>query len=77
MIAAGVILATLGWPDRCRTWFYAHGGKLDPKTGEIIEQASLKEASDALLEAIEDAQKVVFQPERERERRAYTCRRES
>ena len=37
MVAAGVTPVTLSWPDRCRTWFYAHGGKLDPKTGEIIE----------------------------------------
>ena len=65
MIAAGVTPKTLGWPDRCRTWFYAHGGMLDPKTGEIIEQASLKEASDALLEAIKEAQTGPFQPERE------------
>ena len=66
MIAAGVTPKIVGWPDRCRTWFYAHGGKLDPKTGEIIEQASLKEASDALLEAIEEALTGAFQPERER-----------
>ena len=38
---------------------------MDPKTGEIIEQASLKEASDALPEAIEEARTGVFQPERE------------
>ena len=55
MIAAGVTPKTVGWPDRCRTWFYAHGGKLDPKTGQIMVQASLKEASDALLEAIKEA----------------------
>ena len=65
MIAAGVTPATLGWPDRCRTWFCAHGGKLDPKTGEIMVQASLKEASVALIGAIEAARTGAFQPERE------------
>ena len=65
MIAAGVTPATLGWPDRCRTWFYAHGGKLDPKTGEIMVQASLKEVSVALIGAIEAARTGAFQPERE------------
>ena len=65
MIAAGVTPKTLGWPDRCRTWFYAHGGKLDPQTGEIIEQASLKEATDALLEAIQAAKAGAFLPDRE------------
>ena len=38
---------------------------MDPKTREIIEQASLKEACDALLDAIEAAQTGAFQPERE------------
>ena len=65
MKAAGVTPVTETWPERCRTWFYAHGGKLDPKTGEIIEQASLKEASDALLEAIKEARMGAFQPQRE------------
>jgi hypothetical protein len=65
MIAARVTPKTMGWPDRCRTWFYAHGGKLDPKIGEIIEQESLKEASNALLKAIEEARTGAFQPEKE------------
>ena len=65
MIDVGVTLKTLGWPDRCRTWFYVHGGKLDPKTWEIIVQAILKKASDALLDAIEEARMGAFQPDRE------------
>ena len=65
MLAEGVIPAIADWPERSKNWFYAHGGKFDPATGEIIEKASLKTASDALLQAIEDVQKGVFQPERE------------
>ena len=53
MIDVGVTPKTLGWPDRCRTWFYAHGREFDPKTGLVMERASLKEASDALLVVIE------------------------
>jgi hypothetical protein len=34
-------------------------------TGQIIEKADLKTASDALLQAIEDARKGLFQSERE------------
>jgi hypothetical protein len=52
MIDAGVTPVTLSWPPRCRTWFYAHGGKLDPETGLVMERASLKEASDALIVSI-------------------------
>ena len=31
MLDASVTPETLSWPPRCRTWFYAHGGELDPK----------------------------------------------
>jgi hypothetical protein len=65
MIAAGATSVTLSCPPRCRTWFYVHGGKLDPETGLVMERASLKEASDALIVAIKDAQTGAFKPERE------------
>jgi hypothetical protein len=65
MMDAGVTPVTLSWPPRCRTWFYAHGGKLDPKTGEVLERASLKGATDSLLVAIEEARTGVFMPNRE------------
>ena len=47
------------------TWFYAHGGELDPKTGNVSTRASLKGADDAILVAIEEARTGVFQPNRE------------
>ena len=71
MMAAGVTPVTETWPERCRTWFYAHGGKLDPKTGEVLELASLKEATDELLKAIEEARMGLYQPERERTTRLH------
>ena len=67
MKAAGVAPVIEAWPERCRTWFYAHGGKLDPKTGEVLEQASLKEATDELLKAIAEALAGVYEPEREKD----------
>ena len=62
---AGVTLEILSWPPRCRTWFYAHGGELDPKTGNVSTRASLKGVDDAILVAIEEARSGVFQPNRE------------
>ena len=62
---AGVTPATKSWPPRVRTWFYAHGGELDPKTGNVSTRASLKGADDAILVAIEEARSGVFQPNRE------------
>jgi hypothetical protein len=68
---AGVTPVTLDWPPRCRTWFYAHGRKLDPETGLIMERASLKKAQDDLLVAIEEARTGVFTPNRENDE--LTC----
>src|SRR5215216_716340 len=65
MLDAGVTLVTLSWPERCRTWFYAHGGALDPKIGQVLKKASLKGADDKLLVAIEEARTGVFTPNRE------------
>ena len=65
MDGAGVTPVTRRWPPRCRTWFYAHGGPLDPKTGQVSKKACLKGAEDKLLDAIEDARKGVFTPNRE------------
>nr|BDI54685.1 transposon protein, putative, CACTA, En/Spm sub-class [Triticum aestivum] len=62
---AGVTPVTKSWPPRCRTWFYAHGGELDPKTGNVSTKASLKGVDDAILVAIEEARSGVFQPNRE------------
>ena len=52
---AGVTPVTRSWPPRCRTWFYAHGGALDPKTGEVSKKACLKGDDVKLVEAIEEA----------------------
>ena len=67
MKAVGVTPQIETWPERCRTWFYAHGGKLDPKTGAVLELASLKEATDELLKAIAEARAGVYEPEREKD----------
>ena len=34
LIAKGVELETLHWPDRSRTWFFGVGGTLDPEIGK-------------------------------------------
>ena len=62
---AGATPVTKSWPPRVRTWFYAHGGELDPKTCNVSTRESLKGADDAILVAIEEARSGVFQPNRE------------
>src|ERR1041385_7334924 len=65
LIAAGVTPVTIYFPPRCRSWFFGHGGKLDPKTGKVIIKASLKGADQEILNAIDDARNEIFIPERE------------
>ena len=40
-------------------------GALDPKTGQVSKKACLKGAEDKLIDAIEDARKGVFTPNRD------------
>jgi hypothetical protein len=65
MIAEGITPVTYHWPQRCRNWFFAHGGKLDPATNKIIALASLETASKELLDAIKAAQEGRFHLDRE------------
>ena len=36
LLDRGIQPATMNWPERSRTWFYGHGGSLDPLTGDCI-----------------------------------------
>ena len=36
MIDKDITPATITWPERSKNWYYAHGGTLDPETGECI-----------------------------------------
>jgi hypothetical protein len=58
---------TDGWFERAKYWWYAHGGKLDAKTGATVFRKQIVIPTKAILKAMEDAQKGLFRPERERE----------
>ena len=55
MEGAGVTPITRSPPPKWRTWFYAHGGALDPKTGAVSKKASVKGAEQKIIDAIEEA----------------------
>ena len=65
MEGAGVTPITRSWPPRCRTWFYVHGRALDPKTGEVSRKANQKGAEQKIIDAIEEARRGEFTPNRE------------
>ena len=36
LINKGITPATITWPECSKNWYYAHGGTLNPETGEYI-----------------------------------------
>ena len=66
--ARDITPGTDGWPERAKHWWYAHGGTLDPQTGRTIFQDKIPVPSKAIIDAMEDAHKGLFQPDRERDK---------
>ena len=52
--------ATLNWPERSRTWFYGHGGSLDPLTGACIYGPKIQVAAQRLQDVIQAATEGTF-----------------
>ena len=67
LLDRGIQPATMNWPERSRTWFYGHGGSLDPLTGACIYGPKIQLAVQRLQEAIQAVAGGTFQPDRERE----------
>ena len=71
LLDRGIQPATMKWPERSRTWFYGHGGILDPLTGACIYGPKIQLASQRLHEAIQVAAEGTLQPNRERDELTY------
>jgi len=68
LLAKGIQPATLNWPERARTWFFGHGGTLDPETGKCVyTKEQLETPLIKIQEAIKDVQGGRFQPDREKD----------
>ena len=65
LLKRGIRPATFGWSDRSKQWFYAHGGALDPLTGDLIYNQRIRDVAERLVKAIEDATSGSFVPNRE------------
>ena len=61
----------MNWPERSRTWFYGHGGSLDPLTRDCIYGPKIQLAAQRLQEAIQAAAEGIFKPDRERDELTY------
>ena len=63
----GIPVGTDGWDERAKLWWYAHGGKLDLETGECVFQGQIVQPTKDIIKAMEDAQKGLFRPDREKD----------
>ena len=63
----GITPAIEAWPRRVRNWTLGHGVQYDMETGELAvdEKKTIAVAKKAIVEAINDAQKGKFIPDRE------------
>ena len=70
-LAKDITPATITWPERSKNWYYAHGGTLDPETGEGIFGQKIQQVSRRLQEAIQVVSQGTFQPDREKNELTY------
>ena len=49
LVAKGITPHILDWPERSRTWFFVHGGSLDPEMGDCIIGETLRTAAKDFL----------------------------
>ena len=54
--ARGIRPGTKGWDPRAKSWWYGHGGTLNPETGECVYRGKLIKPTQALINAMRDAQ---------------------
>jgi hypothetical protein len=65
-IARGLIPATIDWPERARTYYYAHGGTINPEDGTLVPGDQIREIAARLVELICMTIEGTFVPDREK-----------
>jgi hypothetical protein len=51
-IVRGLIPATIDWPERARTYYYARGGRINPEDGTLVPGDQIREIVARLVELI-------------------------
>jgi hypothetical protein len=64
-IAGGIIPAN--WPERARTYYYPHGGTINPEDGTLVPSDQIREIEERLVELIRMTAEGTFVPDRERQ----------
>ena len=72
MLSKGIHPFSIDWPERSKNWFFAHGGSLDPETGEPIVGGTIREAARRLFDIVDASASGAFVPNREKDELTYT-----
>ena len=71
LLARGITPVTINQPQHLRNWYYAHGGSLNPETGECIYGQNIQQVAQRLQDAIQAVAQGAFQPDREKDELTY------
>ena len=63
----GIPLGTEGWDPRAKSWWYGHGGSLDPETGVCVHRQRQFAPTQALIDAMTQAQEGLIKFNREKD----------
>jgi hypothetical protein len=62
-IARGLIPTTIDWPERARTYYYAHGSMINPEDGTLVLGHQIREIEARLVELICMTDEATFLPD--------------
>ena len=62
LLAKGIQPFSIDWPERSKNWFFAHGGSLDPQTGEPVIGGEIRTAAQRLIDIVDASASGAFVP---------------
>ena len=71
MLAKGINPFSIDWPERSKYWFFMHGGKLDPETGEAVVGETIRRVAQRLIDIVDPSANGAFVPNREKDELTY------
>ena len=71
LLAKGIHPFSIEWTERSKNWLFAHGGSLDPETGEPVVGGQIKTAAQRLFDIVDASASGAFVPNREKDEMIY------
>jgi hypothetical protein len=62
LLAKGIPLFSIDWPERSKNWFFAHGGSLDKETREPIVGGIIRRVARRLFDIADASSSGAFVP---------------